>query len=223
MNRSIIIMTKIPAAGNVKTRLQPFLASEECAALAEAFFQDAYKKAKSVCENVILAYSPPVEPDVLKNFLPPQSVYVEQTGNDLGARMSNAFKFAFEKKFDSVVMIGTDIPTFPSDFIEKAFEFLETNSDVVLGRTEDGGFYLIGLKKLQKEIFENVAWSSPKTFGQVYKNIEKLNLHLREVPGWYDVDEPEDYKKLREEILHNKNAQRRAPETYALIRKWEKF
>lgn len=223
MNRSIIIMTKIPSAGNVKTRLQPFLSPEECVQLAEAFFQDAYNKAKSVCENVILAYSPFVKTGVLKNFLPPQSIYVEQIGDDLGAKMFNAFKFAFERKTDSVVMIGTDSPTFPFDFIEQAFEFLETNSDAVLGKAEDGGFYLIGLRNLQKEIFENVAWSSPKTFEQIYKNIEKLNLHLREVPSWYDVDEPEDYKKLREEILHNSNAQRRAPETYALIRKWEKF
>ena len=120
-------------------------------------------------------------------------------------------------------MIGTDSPTFPFDFIEQAFEFLETNSDVVLGKTEDGGFYLIGLRKLEKEIFENVAWSSPDTFDRVFENVHRLNLHLREVPAWYDVDEPADLEKLNAEILHNKNAQRRAPETFALIRKWEKF
>ena len=120
-------------------------------------------------------------------------------------------------------MIGTDSPTFPFDYIEQAFEFLETNSDVVLGKTEDGGFYLIGLRKLPEKIFETVAWSSPETFEQVFKNVHHLKLHLREVPAWYDVDERADFEKLREEILHNKNAQRRALKTYALIRKWEKF
>ena len=223
MNRAIIIMAKAPSAGNVKTRLQPFLSAEQCAALSEAFLKDALSKAKSIGENIILAYSPPDETDALKKLLPSQSIFVEQTGRDLGERMFNAFEFAFAEKSDSVVMIGTDSPTFSADFIEQAFGFLETNSDAVLGKTEDGGFYLIGLRKPRKEIFENVAWSSPQTFGQIYENIQKSKLHLREISGWYDVDEPQDFEKLRGEILHNPNAQKRAPETYALIRRWEKF
>ena len=223
MKRAIIIMAKVPSAGNVKTRLQPFLSADECAALSEAFLQDTVNKARAVCENVVLAYSPPAEINTLRNFLPSQNKFIEQTGKDLGEKMFNAFKFAFGQRTDAVVMIGTDSPTFPFDFIEQAFEFLETNSDVVLGKTEDGGFYLIGLRKLESEIFENVAWSSPETFEQVFENIHKSNLHLREVPAWYDVDEQADFEKLREEILHNKNAQRRAPKTYALIREWEKF
>ena len=223
MKRTIIIMAKVPSAGNVKTRLQPFLSPDECAALSKAFLQDAVNKAKTVCENVILAYSPPAEINALKNILPSQNTFIEQTGRDLGEKMFNAFKFVFEQKTDAVVMIGTDSPTFPIDYIEQAFEFLETNSDVVLGKTEDGGFYLIGLRKLPERIFENVAWSSPETFEQIFENIHRLKLHLREVPSWYDVDEREDFEKLQAEILHNKNAQRRAPETYSIIKRWEKF
>ena len=89
--------------------------------------------------------------------------------------MFNAFKFVFEQKTDAVVMIGTDSPTFPIDYIEQAFEFLETNSDVVLGKTEDGGFYLIGLRKLPERIFENVEWSSPATFEQIFENFTGSN------------------------------------------------
>ena len=74
MKRAIIIMAKVPSAGNVKTRLQPFLSSDECAALSKAFLQDAVKKAKTVCENVILAYSPPAEINALKKFLPSQNI-----------------------------------------------------------------------------------------------------------------------------------------------------
>ena len=223
MKRAIIIMTKVPSAGNVKTRLQPFLSADECAALSKAFLRDAVNKAKTICENVILAYSPPAEINALRNILPSQKTFIEQTGKDLGEKMFNAFEFVFEQKTDAVVMIGTDSPTFPADFIEQAFEFLETNSDVVLGKTEDGGFYLIGLRQLPERIFETVAWSSPETFEQIFENIHRLDLHLREVPSWYDVDEQADFETLKKEILHNKNAQRRAPETYALIRKWEKF
>ena len=217
MKRSIIIMAKVPVAGKVKTRLEPHFSPDWCAALAEAFLQDAVGKAKKVCENVILAYSPAEEINALKKILPFQSIYLEQTGRDLGEKMFNAFKFAFEQNSDSVVMIGTDSPTVPADFIEQAFAFLELETEVVLGGAEDGGFYLIGLRALREEIFENVGWSSPKVFEQVYRNIMNLNLHLREVPSWYDVDTKGDLEKLREELLHNENARRRAPKTFEFL------
>lgn len=213
MKRAIIIMAKVPLAGNVKTRLQNILSPEKCAKLAEAFLKDAVRKAKSTCENTIVAFFPPNEVEKLKYVLPDESNFIEQKGENLGDRMFNAFQFAFEKKTDSVVMIGTDSPTFPFDYIEQAFEFLETNSDIVLGKTEDGGFYLIGLRVLRREVFENVAWSSPKTFEQVFENVQNLELHLRETPSWYDVDEESDLIQLKNEILHNENARRRAPNT----------
>ena len=217
MKRSIIIMAKVPSAGKVKTRLEPHFSPEQCAALAHAFLQDAVSKAKKVCENVILAYSPPEEINALKKILPSQGIFVEQTGSDLGEKMLNAFRFAFEQNSDLAVMIGTDSPTFPADFIEQAFGFLELETDVILGGTEDGGFYLVGLRAPHEEIFENIEWSSPKTFEQVYQNVMNLNLHLREVPSWYDVDEPKDLEKLRAEFLHNENARRRAPKTFEYL------
>ncbi len=223
MKKAIIIMAKIPEVGKVKTRLQPFLTENQSAELSKAFLQDAENKAKTAAENVFIAVSPFDKRDKLNDILQHQPMLIEQTGNNLGEKMLNAFKFAFEKGLDAVVMFGTDSPTFPADFIEQAFEFLELETDVVLGKTEDGGFYLIGLKVLDTRIFENVAWSSAETFEQVRQNIMNLKLHLREVPGWYDVDEPEDLEKLRKEVFHNKNAQRRAFETYKLLTKWRKF
>lgn len=219
MKRTIIIMTKVPRAGNVKTRLQNILSPENCAELAAVFLKDTVNKAKSVCDKIIIAFFPPSEKDKLTEILPDENILIEQTGANLGERMFSAFEFAFANDSDAVVMIGTDSPTFPADFIEQAFEFLETNSDVILGKTEDGGFYLIGLRVLPKEIFENVAWSSPKTFEEVYRNIMDLNLHLRETPSWYDVDEPPDFEKLKAEFQHNANAKRRAPQTFELIKK----
>src|SRR5215210_4518889 len=97
MKRAIIIMAKIPTAGKVKTRLQPHLSPNQCAALAAAFLQDTVNKEKTVCENTILAYSPPEEINALRKILPFHSIFIEQTGRDLGERMFNAFKFAFEQ------------------------------------------------------------------------------------------------------------------------------
>ncbi|MDQ3712175.1 MAG: TIGR04282 family arsenosugar biosynthesis glycosyltransferase [Acidobacteriota bacterium] len=201
MKRAIIIMAKAPVAGAVKTRLEPFLSPAECAELAAAFLRDAFAKAKTVCENTILAYSPAVQRAVLENILQSETVYVEQTGADLGERMSNAFEFAFASGSDAVVMIGTDSPTVPADFIRRAFEFLENESDVVLGETTDGGFYLIGLRKNYPKLFENVRWSSAQVFEQTMENAKRLKLRAAQIPTWYDVDVPPDLARLRKEIL----------------------
>ena len=207
-------MAKFPEAGRVKTRLQPFLSREQSAEIASAFLQDAENKAKSVCENLIIAFSPPERKANFKSILQHENILIEQAGADLGERMFYAFKFAFFNDLDRVVMIGTDSPTCPTEFIKKAFESLE-NSDAVLGETKDGGYYLIGLKILKREIFENVEWSSEKTFEQTRHNIENLELKLSLLPKWYDVDFPEDLARLRKEL--NKN-----PELAAKTAKWLK-
>ena len=213
MKRAVIIMTKVPRAGNVKTRLREVLAPAERVSLAEAFLRDAAAKAEKVCEDTIIAFFPPEESENLKLVLPAAKILAPQEGADLGERMRSAFDFAFARGFEEVVMIGTDSPTFPFDYLEQAFDYLETSSDAVLGKTDDGGFYLIGLRSARPEIFAGVAWSSPQTFEDVYQNISRLGLHLRETPGWYDVDEADDLNRLRTELAHNENARRRAPQT----------
>ena len=162
--------------------------------------------------KLIIAYSPSERRGYFDSFH--NINLVAQNGNDLGERMFNAFEFAFDNDSDSVVMIGTDSPTFPPEFIEKAFEYLEQN-DAVLGETEDGGFYLIGLRKLNKRIFQNVEWSSEKTCSQTKKNLEKIKFSLAELPIWYDVDEPKDLEKLSKD----KYLQQFAPLTAGLLQK----
>ena len=111
-------------------------------------------------------------------------------------------------------MIGTDSPTFPAQFITQAFEML-SETDAVLGETADGGFYLIGLRKLKKEIFETIEWSSPKTFEQTARNIENLNLKLSFLPNWYDVDTPDDLKRLKKDLSKNPSI---APKTFEFLK-----
>jgi rSAM/selenodomain-associated transferase 1 len=214
MKRALIIMAKAPLAGTVKTRLQPALAAEQCAELAACFLRDTINKANSLeNQSLIIAYSPAGETDYFKQFARPKTSLVEQQGDNLGEKMFSAFEFAFRQNAEMAVMIGTDSPTFPVDFIEQAFEFLETNSDAALGKTADGGFYLIGLRRVDARIFDGVRWSTAKTFSQVRENILKLNWLWREVPAWYDVDEPSDLEQLKREFLHDHIAQKRAPHT----------
>lgn len=202
MKKVIIIMAKVPIAGTVKTRLQPFLSAEQCGELAKCFLRDTVSKAKSLSNKLIIAYTSVEKRGVLLTILPNEQIFIEQKGVNLGDKMFHAFEFAFSQNSDAVVMIGTDSPTFPARFITQAFEML-SKTDAVLGETADGGFYLIGLRKLKKEIFELVEWSSPKTFEQTALNIENLNLKLSLLPNWYDVDTPDDLKRLKKDLSKN--------------------
>ena len=214
MKRAIIIMAKVPVAGAVKTRLQSFLSPEKCAELAAAFLRDAAAKAKIVCENTILAYTPADRKNVLENLLRVENTLVEQIGATLGDRMANAFKFAFSQDLDAVLMIGTDSPQVPAASLEQAFELLEANADIVLGKTADGGFYAVGLRKNQPRLFENVAWSSERVFRQTARNAARIKLRLAQIPESFDVDVPPDLAFLRAEMLADETTRRHAPQTY---------
>ncbi len=209
-------MAKVPRAGNVKTRLQPFLSAEQCRTLAEAFLFDTIHKARNASDRLIIAFAPAHEKDYFADSFFENSLLIEQHGADLGEKMSNAFEFAFRRNADSsVVLIGTDSPTFPAEFIEQAFDFLDANADSVLGKSDDGGFYLIGLRrKIYARLFENVEWSSPRVFEQTARNIERLEMNLRLIPDWYDVDAPDDLRRLRDEILNDAQAPKIAAQTF---------
>ncbi|MBA3600641.1 MAG: TIGR04282 family arsenosugar biosynthesis glycosyltransferase [Acidobacteria bacterium] len=214
MKKIIVIMAKIPIAGTVKTRLHPLLSVEQSATLAECLLRDTVNKAKFLSNELIIAYTPVEKLDVLLAILSNEQIFTEQKGANLGDKMFHAFEFAFSRNSDAVVMIGTDSPTFPAQFITQAFEMLP-ETDAVLGETADGGFYLLGLRKLKKEIFETVEWSSPKTFEQTARNIENLDLKLSLLPNWYDVDTPDDLKRLKKDLSKNPSI---APKTFEFLK-----
>lgn len=207
-------MAKVPVAGTVKTRLQPFLSPRQCAELAAAFLRDAAAKAKSVCENTILAYAPADRKNSLENSLRDENTLVGQIGATLGERMTNAFEFAFGRDSDAVLMIGTDSPLVPAAFLRQAFELLERGADVVLGKTADGGFYAVGLRKNQPRLFENVAWSSERVFRQTARNAARIKLRLAQIPESFDVDALPDLAVLRAAMLADETTRRHAPQTY---------
>jgi hypothetical protein len=203
---AIIVMCKAPVAGTVKTRLVPFLSAEQAAAFAACLAHDSVGKAKKICKNIVVAFSG--EKFLLEHILPGSLIWIEQRGADLGERMNDALEFARSKQFSPLVVIGTDSPTLPMEFVAEAFEILRKNQDdVVLGESADGGYYLVGLREPNAEIFRNVEWSSPRTFAGTRRNIEQLNLRLKVLPLWFDVDTPADLLRLQKEFASDANNQ----------------
>ncbi len=217
MKPAIIIMAKVPLAGTVKTRLQAILTAEKCAGLAVAFLADTLEKARTVCRNIILAYAPAGQKSVLKNMVSPETVLIGQTGANLGEKMERAFAHAF-REYSPVVMIGTDSPTFPARYLSEAIGALEKNAEIVLGKSKDGGFYLIGLRNLIPNLFDSIEWSTPHVFEQIMRNIRNLGIEkLYLLPEHYDVDTPADFQQLTEEIFGDENARRAARKTYGWL------
>jgi rSAM/selenodomain-associated transferase 1 len=221
MNRAVIIMAKVPTLGTVKTRLQAILSPEKCTELSIAFLRDSINKAQTVCENLTVAFAPASQKKLLENIISPGVSLIEQKGENLGEKMSHAFDFVFNQESDSaVVMIGTDSPTFPAEYITEAFEALEKRAEIVLGKSKDGGFYLIGLRKLYTKLFDEIEWSTARVYRQITRNIDDLGIaKLKTVPENYDVDTPRDFLFMKDEILSDENLQKSAQESYRWLLK----
>ncbi|MEX0704145.1 MAG: TIGR04282 family arsenosugar biosynthesis glycosyltransferase [Planctomycetales bacterium] len=119
---------------------------------------------------------------------------------DLGARLQSFFRDHCDGRAGGgAVAIGTDSPTLPRDFVERAFDLLERH-DCVLGPATDGGYCLAGLRDSRLPIFEGIAWSGPRVLEQTIARLERCGASLALLPPWYDVDAPADLAFLRGHI-----------------------
>jgi len=160
-------------------------------------------------EHVIVAYTPTDARDRLAGEFGPASDWIPQRGCDLGERMDDVISESVRKGCGPVVIIGTDSPTFPSECIAQSFELLKTEADVVLGPTEDGGYYLIGAGSHFTGLFAEVPWSTRIAGAKTIGNAKALGLTVRTIGSWYDVDEPADLLRLDREVRSDPGAARR--------------
>jgi rSAM/selenodomain-associated transferase 1 len=210
----IIVMVKAPRAGLVKTRLMPRLSANEAAELAACFALDVVDKALRVVPQVIVTYAPADGRAALEAILQGKLLWLEQRGADLGARIESAIEHASSLGFGPIIVTGTDSPTLPHSIIETARDALAAKqADITLGPTTDGGYYLVGLRKPVPDLFQNIDWSTPHAYEQTARNAAQANLRPLRLPTWYDVDTFTDLLRLRDEILADNEAQRRAPAT----------
>ncbi|WP_417859958.1 TIGR04282 family arsenosugar biosynthesis glycosyltransferase [Winogradskyella sediminis] len=131
-----------------------------------------------------------------------------QHGNDLGDRMCNAFKDGFDAGYNRIVLIGSDLPDINSKHIMNGLKALEEH-DVVFGPAEDGGYYLVGMSKMNANIFTNKPWSQPHLLTETLQELQKNNVSVSTLDTLNDIDTYEDliasdfYKsniKLQEKI-----------------------
>ena len=195
------MMAKKPTPGSTKTRLTPLLTCEAAAALYECFLLDALELARSV-PGVIprVAVFPP---DALKYFdrIAPGVEPVPQVGDSLSERLCNVLTRSLEDGFDRVVAINSDSPTLPPSLVTEAFERLDDDAvDVVLGPTDDGGYYLIGWKRPYPDLVLGVTMSTPHVLRDTLELADVSGVSISLLEAWYDVDEPSDLERLRHDM-----------------------
>ncbi len=186
----LIIFTRYPEAGQVKTRLIPALGEKGAALLHRRMVEHTMTRVSSLKGEVEVHFTGGSH-DLMEGWLGNQLLYRRQEGGCLGERLHNSMAEAFAENKKKVVVIGTDCPGLTANHVEKAFRLLD-RSDLVLGPAYDGGYYLIGLNKHVKELFQDITWSSSLVYRQTIKAAEQVNLQTAELEKLADIDCPAD-------------------------------
>lgn len=180
---------KYPEPGKVKTRLGAEIGPAQAVKFYRVSIEMTFELArKSGLANVLVAFEPAKKAREIEKMLPPGFGAFAQFGNDLGERLIHAFEAAFTSGSQAAIAIGTDSPTLPPEYISQAAASLE-KKDLVLGPASDGGYYLIGLRNLQRTLFEGIPWSSDSVLQMTIGKAGGLGLNFDLLPEWYDVDD----------------------------------
>ncbi len=204
---ALMVFAKAPIPGQVKTRLCPPLTQDEAATVHGSFVLDTLERTKAAVARLklhadrYLACAPSSAHVFFKIMQERQHVsLLDQEGPDLGARMHRAFETLFDRGYQRVVVVGTDVPSLPLEYYEQAFALLEQH-DVVLGPAMDGGYYMIGLKQAAPALFQDVPWSTARVLAITCEKAKGLGLVIGFLPEWRDIDTIEDLRLLIEASL----------------------
>jgi len=221
---ALAVMTKASRPGYVKTRLVPPLTPDEAAQLNTCFLRDTAAAIAQAAGNLargISVYTPSGAEGAYIDILPRDFQLLPQRGDQFGERLALATDDLFRIGFESVCLIDSDSPTVPSAIYAQAARLLSIQGDrLVLGPSDDGGYYLIGLKQNHRQLFEGIDWSTDRVLEQTVQRAAELKLPVELLPTGYDVDDRATLKRLCQELLGEEATSTSdiAPETRRFLR-----
>ena len=199
MRRAIICFTRIPRPGVTKTRLLPILSGEQCAGLHAAFLQDLAAVYSQADADLFVAYTPDPDWEVLRAIFPAASGFFPQEGADLGEKMYRAICHVLHTGYGEVILTGADLPLLTAAHIKSGFAALK-NADIAMGPTSDGGYYLVGMKKPHRAIFENQSYGGATVLENTVAAAGAAGLSVSLATPCDDVDTPEDLRALSRQL-----------------------
>ena len=192
MNNSLLlILTRNPELGKCKTRLAKKVGDAAALDIYKYLLNHTVSFTKDLDVEKWVYYSE----SIWENDIWDQHIYQKklQIGNDLGEKMLNAFQEGFHSDFEKIIIIGSDMYHLSQTDLEEAFLRLDEH-DYVVGPAEDGGYYLLGMKSLKKEVFQNKSWGTDTILSDTLKDLESGSIFM--LPEKNDVDYYEDIKNI---------------------------
>jgi rSAM/selenodomain-associated transferase 1 len=213
------LFAKWPAAGAVKTRLAAVGGAEWAARVADAFLRDTLERLTTIAARRVLVFAPVEARPNFAALVRDDFALLPQLDGDLGRRLSGFLTHELEGGAEAVVVVGSDSPTLPIEYIDRAFVELK-HADVVLGPACDGGYYLLGCRRVVPPIFEGIAWGGSRVLTDTIAALTDPFWRLAVLPPWYDVDTPDDWVMLCGHLaaLRRAGIDPRVPHTEVLTR-----
>ena len=199
MRTAIGVMTRAPSSAG-KTRLAPHLSPSRLTALRHALLAGTLRVLESL-PNVTMFFTPDgAEPEIAA-LCPASTGRVPQGAGDLGVRMRSALEHLLDtQKCDAALLVGSDIPLLSVDHLTEATDTLRANGGVVLGPSDDGGYYLIGMTQVHAGLFEQIAWGTESVLTDTLRAAERSGVEARLVRSAYDVDTIDDLRRLEHDF-----------------------
>lgn len=226
---AIAVMVKASTPGLAKTRLMPAVTPLQAAQLNTAFLQDSVGNViaagRSARIAAYAAYGPAGSAPFFREHLPAEVGLIECCLPNFGACLLHALTTLFERGHDSACVLNADSPTLPTAYLVDAARALSSAEDrIVLGPSDDGGYYLLGVKRAHRRLFEDIAWSTADVCRQTQERAAGLGLPIHWLETWYDVDDAASLARLNGEIDDTSGAVREppcygAPQTRAALRR----
>ncbi len=198
MKKALIIFTKNPELGKAKTRLASTVGDESALRVYKALLHHTASFAKETKVDRFAFYSNEIGGDAY--FDSQYFNKVVQEGNDLGARMLHAFQYVFELGYEQAIIIGSDCYDLTSSKLHEAFSLLY-HKDFVIGPALDGGYYLMGMRRLLPKLFKGKVWSTETVLDEAIADIENANMSYQKLEALSDIDYEEDLPEELRELI----------------------
>ncbi|MBL8679427.1 MAG: TIGR04282 family arsenosugar biosynthesis glycosyltransferase [Myxococcales bacterium] len=220
----LTVVAKLPSEHDSKTRLSPALDGAQRRALAEAMFLDKIDQARSIeGAELAVAYAPSHARASFEALVTEPVVWIDQGEGSLGDRLARTSEALFAAGYSAVILIGADSPTLPVTRLRTAVRALSAPraavdaSEFVVGPAEDGGYYLLGMRRFERALFTAIDWSTERVFSQTMTALRSHGARPYLLEPWFDVDLPADLLRLRVALERDASL---APRTAALIAQW---
>jgi len=216
-DRVLVIMAKAPRPGGVKTRLTPNLSPEAVTGFYCCLLDDTLALARSLDDVEVAIMCPESDVSELTQLAGEEVSVVAQKGQGLAAGLTSVFAHFAEGHQRRTIAVDSDSPHLPRSVLEDAFTMLAEH-DVVVGPTDDGGYYLVGANASHPALFASDGMGTSSALERLLSRARALELSVGFSDPFYDIDVADDLARLAAEL---RLAPIRAPRTARWLREWE--